>query len=357
MKINAKQMLADVDHSLAAADSIAAARKAAGIYITKESKGVNDTPERILYDAGEETAEQMLAAYKLKMENFDTIHLDPDGKIIRLYSEEFTILSGRTGTGKTTLLRQIVCDLLKLNRNVFVATLEQSPAHYLIELAATAAGVEMPTERQLQSFLDTYGPQLKLWGMIGVAEHKKILATVRDLADAGLNYAVIDSLMMLDIDSQDFEAQRKFAALLAATVRAKRVHVLLVAHPKKQMSAEQEPSTDDVCGSSNLVNLCDNAWFVRRGPEAVADSGITQMEVHNLKARTYGHGCPGVITGCFYYRQRQFHLDANVNDPTHYLSDAIYPATGLTDEMPAHMMSPGAFKVDRQDIKAPWDIG
>lgn len=356
MKIDAKQRLADIDHSSSAADSIAAARKAASIYVTKESKGADQTPERILYDAGQETAEQMLEAYRLKMAHFDTIPLDPDGKIIRLFSGEWSILSGRTGTGKTTLLRQIICHLLKADKNVFVATLEQDPAHYLIELAATAAGVEIPSVAQLQAFLDKYGPQLKLWGMIGVAEHKKILATVRDLADAGLNYAVIDSLMMLDIDSQDFEAQRRFAALMAATVQAKKVHVILVAHPKKLMSADQEPDTDDVCGSSNLVNLCYNAWFVRRGPEAVADSGITQMEVHNLKARTYGKGVPGVITGCFYYRQRQFHLDAHGHEPTQYLPAELYPASGLTDEMPEHMINPNAFQIDRTDIKAPWDI-
>src|SRR5882762_7880883 len=108
MKVDAKQRLADVDHSSAAADAIAAAREAGSIYVTKESKGADATPERILYDAGEETAEQMLAAYKLKMENFDTVPLDLDGKIIRLYSGEWSILSGRTGTGKTTLLRQMI---------------------------------------------------------------------------------------------------------------------------------------------------------------------------------------------------------------------------------------------------------
>jgi AAA domain len=343
-----------LEQSAAKADAIARARQTAGIYVTKASPGADDTPERILYDAGQETAEQMIAAYRLKMDNFDTLPLDVEGDQVRLYSGEWSILSGRTGTGKTTLLRQVVCHLLKAGKNIFVATLEQDPAHYLIELAATAAGVEMPTQAQLQSFLDTYGPQLKLWGLIGVAEYKKILATVRDLAAAGLHYAVIDSLMMLDIDSQDFEAQRKFAALLSATVQAKKVHIILVAHPKKQMSADQEPSTDDVCGSSNLVNLCYNAWFVRRGPETTADSGVTQMEVHNLKARTFGK--LGTITGCFYYRQRQFHLDAYAQGPTFYLPAENYPATGLTDEIPEHILHKDAFRVDREEIKSAWEL-
>lgn len=344
------------EDSAGKADLIAKARKTASIYITTESKGTNDTPERILYDAGSQTAAEMLAAYKLKMDNFDTLPLDIEGEIVRLYRGEWTIISGYTGTGKTTWLRQVICHLLKAGKNVFVATLEQSPEHYIIELAATAAGGEMPTEKQLQSFLDAYGSQLKLWGLIGVAEHKKILATVRDLAEAGLDYAVIDSLMMLDIDSDDFEAQRKFAALMSATVQAKNVHIMLVAHPKKPMSADQEPTVQDVAGSGHLGNLAYNAHFIRRGPEAPGQPNITPMELHCLKQRTRSR--LGVIVGCFYADQRQFHLDAYAQQPTFYLPADQYPASGLTEEIPEHLINRNAFTVDRDEVvKAPWDIG
>jgi hypothetical protein len=338
------------------ADLIARARKTANVYVTTVSKGENDTPERILYDAGSQTAAEMLAAYKLKMDTFDTIPLDIEGDIVRLYRGEWTIISGYTGTGKTTWLRQTICHLLKAGKNVFVATLEQAPEHYIIELAATAAGVEMPSEKQLQAFLDLYGAQLKLWGMIGVAEHKKILATVRDLAAAGLDYAVIDSLMMLDVDSDDFEAQRKFAALLSATVQAKNVHVILVAHPKKPMSADQEPAVQDVAGSGHLGNLTYNVHFIRRGPENPGQPNITPMELHCLKQRTRSR--LGVIVGCFYADQRQFHLDAYAQQPTFYLPADCYPATGLSETIPEHIVNPAAFKVDKEtgEILEPWEI-
>lgn len=347
-------MITKNEEAAGKADLIARARATASIYVTKESPNAEKTPQRILYDAGMEDAATILAAYRKKMDNFDTMPLDIEGEVIRLYKGEWSIFSGRTGAGKTTLLRQIVCKMLKDGKNVFVATLEQDPTHYLVELAATAAGCEMPSEKQLQAFLDAYGPQLKLWGLIGVAEHKKILASIRDLAEAGLDYAVIDSLMVLDIDSQDFEAQRKFSALLAATVIAKNVHVILVAHPKKQMSLDQEPSTDDVCGSSNLVNLCYNAWFIRRGPEASPGSNATQMELHNLKARTFNR--LGVITGCFHYKQRQFHLTDYAPMSTMYLPVELYPAEGLTEDMPEHMINPAAFKVEREEIKPAWEM-
>lgn len=349
-------MITKNEEAAGKADLLAKARASANIYVTKESPNSEKTPERILYDAGMEDAATMLAAYRKKMESYDTMPLDVEGQMIRLFKGEYSIFSGRTGTGKTTFLRQGICHLLKAGKNVFIATLEQEPQHYLIELAATAAGVEMPTEKQLQSFLDTYGAQLKLWGLIGVAAHKKILATIRDLAEAGLDYAVIDSFMMLDIDSQDFEAQRKFAALLAATVIAKQVHVILVAHPKKQISADQEPSTDDVCGSSTLVNLSWNCWFVRRGPENTQNPSVTPMEIFNLKGRTYNR--LGTITGCFHYKQRQFHLTDYAPMPTQYLPADQYPGEGLQEDIPEHIANPGAFKVDREtgEIKQPWEM-
>lgn len=335
------------------ADLLAKARKTAGIYVTKLAKGADDSPEKIIYDAGERTAAEMIAAYTAKMSKYDTVPLDPAGNIIRLYSGEWTIISGYTGTGKTTLLRQTVCHLLKAGKNVFVATLEANPEHYIIELAATAAGVEMPNETQLQSFLDLYGPQLKLWGLIGVAEHRKILATIRDLATAGLDYAVLDSLMMLDVDSDDFEGQRKFAALLTATVQTTNTHVILVAHPKKPIDAERDPSVQDVAGSGHIGNMSYNVHFIRKGPDQ-PESDINLMELWCLKQRNRPK--LGTITGCFYKDQRQFHLDAMQNGPTHYLPDAMYPATGLTESIPEPLMNPDAFKVDRDEPRPAWEL-
>lgn len=342
-----------LEESAAKADLIARARKTAEIYVTKASKGADDSPEKIIYDAGERSATEMLAAYRAKMDAFDTLPLDLDGKIARLYRGDWTIVSGYTGTGKTTWLKQCVCHLLKAGKNVFVATLESNPEHYLVELAATAAGVEMPTERQLQCFLDTYGAQIKLWGLIGVAEHRKILATVRDLAPAGLDYAVIDSLMMLDVDSDDFEAQRKFAALLSATVQTSNVHVILVAHPKKPIDADRDPSVQDVAGSGHIGNLSYNVHFVRRGPDQ-PDTDITQMELHVLKNRTFGK--LGVLTGCFYYHQRQFHLDSYAQQPTFYLPPEQYPAMGLTESIPEHVLHKSAFTVEREEMKPAWEM-
>lgn len=351
--------MSNYDATAQKADLLAAARKSANVYVTKAAPGEHDNPERILLDAGERTAKEMLDAYAEKMTHFDTVPLDIEGRMIRLFRGEWTIFSGYAGTGKTSFLRETVCRLLKANKNVFVATLEQDPEEYLIELAATAAGVEMPTEKQLQCFLDTYGAQLKLWGMTGVADHRKILATVRSLKDAGLDYAILDSLMMLDISDDDIDAQKKFAALLTATVIAKKVHILLVAHPRKPMAADQEPSIHDIAGSSKFANLAYNAIFIRRGP-ALPNIAITPMQLHLLKRRTrVPGGFMGMIEGFYYSEQTQFHMDAQQQMPTFYLPASYYAAEGLNEDIPAHIMNPNAFRVrdeETGETKPSWEL-
>jgi energy-coupling factor transporter ATP-binding protein EcfA2 len=343
------------DETQTKVDLLAAARKTAGVYVTQASPGADDTPEKILFDAKRDPKE-MLDAYKERRAAFDTIPLDIEGATVRLFRGQWTIFSGYTGTGKTTYLRQLACHLIKAGRKIFVATLESDPEDYIIELASTAAGVEVVSEAQLRAFIDSYGAQLRIWGVIGVADHRKILATARDLATKeGLDYAIIDSLMMLDIEEDDIDEQRKFAGLLTATSITTGVHIVLVAHPKRPMDPDAAPTVHNVSGSAKLVNLAFNVLFIRRGPPAPGqDKNITQMELHVLKQRT--RGLVGELKGYFYRHHNQFHLDSMAQSPTFYMAAENYPASGLTEDIPEHILNPNAFKVEPGSTN-PWDVG
>jgi hypothetical protein len=346
------------DETQTKVDLLAAARKTAGVYITQAAPGADDRPEKILFDAGKLTPREMIDAYNERRARYDTMPLDLEGDVVRLYGGQWTIFSGYTGTGKTTFLRQMVCHLLKAGKSVFVATLEADPEDYLVELAATAAGTEVPTEAHLTAFLQAYGEKIKVWGVVGVADHRKILATVRALAaGGGLDYAVLDSLMMLDIEEDDIDEQRKFAGLLTASSITTGVHIVLVAHPKKPMDPDAAPTVHNVSGSSKLVNLAYNVLFIRRGPPVPGqDKSITGMELHVLKQRT--RGLVGELKGYFYRHHNQFHLDVGAQSPQFYMAAENYPASGLTEDtpFPEHIMHPGAFKVEPGSTN-PWDVG
>jgi twinkle protein len=354
-----KQSAANLDESLERVDAIARARKIGKMLVTEEAPGADDAPERILVEVAAMSPEQMLKRYNDYMADFDTLPIDPAGDKIRLYRGEVSIWSGFPGAGKTTLIRQTVLHVLRTSKPtecVFAAILESDPEWFIIEMAATAAGVETPTEAHLTAFLEQYGDRLKVWGRVGIADHKQILATVRDLAEKeGCKHAIIDSLMALDISSDDIEAQRKFANLLSATARAKGVHIHLVAHPRKPLAADQAPNTWDVAGSSDLGRLAFNVFFVRRGAPNPGFEDVSAMLLYCLKQRT--RGIIGELTGYFYRKQRQFHLDAYATEPTRYLSENQYPPTGMSESIPSHFMNPDAFKVEPQSYdKKPWEI-
>jgi twinkle protein len=272
---------------------------------------------------GQLDAKELLHRFHAKLSRYCTTPFDVKGHILRLYPGGLTIWSGFPGTGKTSLLRQFVCQTLKQGHSIFLASLEEDPADTLIRVAGTAAGKAIPTVDDLAWFIDGYADTFRLWGVTGIARHAEMLSVIRELAGQGIKHAVIDSLMCLDIANDDWEGQRKFANLIAATARACEIHIHLVAHPRKLISAEQEPDLNDVAGTREIGGVADNVLFVQRirdsrdlAPENVA----TGMKVLIRKQRHF-NGAHGDVTGFFRRDYRQFHMEACATEPIMYLPD------------------------------------
>lgn len=282
-------------------------------------------PHASLFEFGELDGRQLLQDYEQEMACYATTPFDSHGERLRLYPRGVTIWSGFPGAGKTTLLRHLACHLLQRDQGVFFASLEEHPKHLLVQLAATAAGTDKPNAHQVQWFLDAFGDKLKIWSQIGLADHRKLLAVTRSLAVLGIQHAFIDSLMKLDIPTQDWEGQRNFANNVAATAQMMKIHIHLVAHPKKPPTKGEEPDTNDVGGARELSGIADNVIFVRRdaraGDQTPSDS--TGMKITIAKQR-HGTGALGNITGWFHRRHRQFSLDQFPPGAQHYLPADAY---------------------------------
>lgn len=300
------------------------ARKMGEMLVTEAPRTIAN-PERVLLDLEPMNGREILEQYKRRHSVYGTAPFDPDGKLLRFYPGGVTIWSGFPGAGKTTLLRQTICHFLARGSSVFLASLEEDPADVLVRLAATAAGRGEPTSHQLQWFIDEYAKRFRLWGVIGIASHAQLLALVRVLGEQKIRHAVIDSLMCLDVANDDFEGQRKFANLLAATARASQVHVHLVAHPRKAISAEQEPDLNDVAGAREIGGVADNVLFVRRAQKSEygPDAWATPMCVAIRKQR-HGTGALTDINGWFQRQHKQFTLDQFPQGPTRYLPDDAF---------------------------------
>ena len=293
------------------------------------------SPSAEVFSVADINPASLLESMRARNANYSTAPFDPAGQSLRFFPGGFTIWSGYPGAGKTTLLRQLACHLMKGPENdplsgpsVFVCSMEEMPQDVLIRHAQVACGTEDLTENALQWCADIWASKLKLWNYRPIeadAEYQKILAAVRVLArEHGVRHVIIDSLMCLDVPSNDFEAQRMFAGALARTCVSSGVHVHLVAHPRKPQQGNQRLDLSEVAGSADLGRKADNVLFVKRDYDTEGNSSIgecTRMHIQVAKQR-HGTGFLGEIDGWFHRRFRQFVLTPNQYDPTIYLSEA-----------------------------------
>lgn len=298
-----------------------------GIFVTHDDpEFLEDAvdPGEVILNLDTQNVTELRTEFLAKQTGYCTTPFDPEGRRLRLFPGGITIWSGFPGSGKTTLLRQFTCHLLAKPQGVFFASLEEDPRDLLVRIAGVAAGRETPSEGDIEWFIHAHGARLKVWGVIGLARHQHILATIRVLAKRGVRHAIIDSLMCLDVTSTDWEAQRQFATALASTARRSGVHVHLVAHPRKLVSSDQAPDINDVAGSADLGRLADNVIFVRRATNEASIGGESTPMAVSIRKQRHGTGATGDVSGWFHRGMRQFSTDQFAREPIRYLPDQAY---------------------------------
>jgi hypothetical protein len=292
-------------------------------------------PEREVVDLNLLNVHDLLAEYRRRQADYVTTPFDPDGHELRFFPGGFTIWSGFPGTGKTTLLRQFACHLLRAGKKVFIASLEENPMDVFYRLASVALGTEEPTADGLQWCIDCWHDKLRLWSYRrGIAEHARVLAVIRVLAKQGVRQSIIDSLARLDVHSQDWEAQRLFGNALEATAATSGSHVHLVAHPRKLVSSAQEPDINDVAGSADIGRLADNVLFVRRpDSDKNVSAEFSPMRISIRKQRYFSGACNN-IDGYFNRQLRQFKPHMHDVEVTRYLPGGAYGEIKYTESQP-----------------------
>lgn len=314
------------DSSIARIDAYRARRVGEMLVTRQADQTFLVEPESVLLDIEPLNGNELIAQAAAKNAKYATAPFDPAGDLLRFYPGGVSVWSGFPGAGKTTVLRQFICHTLHRGSSVFLASLEEDPRDVLVRLAGTAAGTTDPTGHQMQWFIDAYAKRFRLWGIIGITQHLQLLGVVRDLAEKGIRHVVIDSLMCLDIANDDTEAQRKFANLIATTARASKVHIHLVAHPRKLVSADQELDLNDVAGAREIGGVADNVIFIRRTKAKdgyVQNADVTPMCVSVRKQRHFS-GALGDCSGWYQRKFKQFNKDQFAQYPMRYLPDDAY---------------------------------
>lgn len=309
------------------------ARLAGEMIVTREAPDqFSADPNEVLVDLEAMSGKEICDQDDAHNARYATAPFDPEGKMLRFYPGGVTIWSGFPGAGKTTLMRQFICHTLHRGSSVFLASLEEDPRRIIRRLSSTAAGVKEANPHQVQWFIDAYIKRFRLWGVIGIASHQKLLAMARKLAQENIRHVVIDSLMCLNISNGDYEAQRQFAVLMATTARASQVHIHLVAHPRKLLKSDQELDLNDVAGARELGGVADNIIFIRRDPNRQSyanNAAVTPMCISIRKQRNFD-GALGDCEGWFHRDLKQYNSEQFIHGPVRYLPDDAFKTIAET---------------------------
>jgi predicted ATP-dependent serine protease len=302
---------------------IARARRLGQMLAPGDAPDFDADPDEVLVDLGKLDGKGLLARYRERMSRYSTTPFDVNGAVMRFYPGGVSVWSGFPGIGKTTMLRQLICFLLQRDQKVFTASLEEHPEDQINRLIETAAGTWEPNAHQAQWFLDAFSERLRIWSRVGMTKHRQLLAVIRKLASEGVSHVFIDSLMKLDVSSQDFEAQRVFANLLDATAKQTGCHIHLVAHPKKPQASDQDPDMNDVAGAKEITGIADNVLFIRRRKTDHPSDTSSGVRIDLLKKR-FGRGQASNVQGWFHQNLCQFSHEQFPGNPTRYLPADAY---------------------------------
>ena len=194
-----------------------------------------------------------------------------------------TILSGRRGEGKSTISSKFLLSAieqghkccaysgeLKAQRFLEWIMLPATEANYVTFVSDPRSGkriAKVPNEIQ-DRIKDWLAGKLYLYDNGYNFEEDAATSVIKSFEMCvrryGCDLFLIDNLMMLLTTSdEENRAQARFMAKVKAFAAKYKVHVLVVAHPRKE-KADATFTSDSVSGSSVITNLADNVFSIEK---------------------------------------------------------------------------------------------
>lgn len=201
-----------------------------------------------------------------------------DDKLVGMVFGSLNVLSGRNGSGKSTILNQIyIAEAINQGYKTFLFSGELIGGNVKYWLLQTLAN-----EEQFAEYTAKDGHKYK---KVTIQAKEKIVQDVKDrffLYDSddyrieaiiekmtilakryGVRVFIIDNLMTLESSLKDkYEAETDTVKKLKNFAKKYNAIVHLVAHPRKSMN--ENISKDDVSGSANITNLADYVTVIER---------------------------------------------------------------------------------------------
>lgn len=192
---------------------------------------------------------------------------------------DVTVVTGRPGSGKTTILNMVTLNAIHRGYKVAVWSGELQPARFQSWIDQTAAG---KNHVRLKSGYDDWyycphetADRINRWldGKLWLRNNaylnswKDLFNDIHECVETnGTQLIILDNLASLNIDSYAGERndrQSKFISDVKNFAKEANIHVIVVIHPRKEMGL-QLLRMESLSGSSDLFNLADNVMLLHR---------------------------------------------------------------------------------------------
>lgn len=212
-----------------------------------------------------------------KLVAIPTGYKELDKKIIGLLMGDVTVLSGLSGSGKTSWIDCVVLNAVQRGYKVGIWSGELQDFRFQSWIDQIAAGKNYVCKKEgYENYY--YAPknianQINKWleGKLFLynnnygSKWQQLFADIKTLVEnEGTQLIVLDNLMALQIDSYDgdkYTQQTRFINDLKEYAKAKNIHVILVCHPRKEGGFLRKES---ISGTADLTNLADSVFIIHR---------------------------------------------------------------------------------------------
>lgn len=201
----------------------------------------------------------------------------PWGKVadkFRIRHGELTIWSGFNGHRKSMVTGYVLLDLMRQGEKGCVLSFEMKPRKTLRRMATQAIGTGSPTAKYLDIFLDSMTGKLWLYDQQGETSPERVIAAITYCAEQlGITQFLVDSMMKIVADEDDYNGQKKFVGRLQNLARDLGIHIHLITHSRKREDESKRPGKQDNKGSGAIVDQTDNFVSVFKIPKKDGDTG------------------------------------------------------------------------------------
>lgn len=200
-----------------------------------------------------------------------------DRKIIGLFAGELSVLSGGNASGKTSWLNCLALNVVQKGLKAAIWSGEMQDWRFQGWMNQIAAGKNYVRKKEgfdnlyytpsnicekIDGWLDG---KLFLYNNSYGSKWEQLFNDIKELVEnENVQLIILDNLAALCIDGYDsgtYANQTKFILDVKEYAKQKNVHILLVAHPRKQTDFLRKES---ISGTADLTNIADNVFIMHR---------------------------------------------------------------------------------------------